>query len=47
MTKSELAYLVQDNILTTHLDLHKKDVNHKMVMNVLDSLFEVLKVSLA
>ena len=47
MTKSELAYLVQENILNTHLDLHRKDVNHKVVMNVLDSLFEVLKVSLA
>ncbi|MBP5449081.1 MAG: integration host factor subunit beta [Spirochaetales bacterium] len=47
MTKSELAYLVQENILNTHLDLHKKDVNHRVVVNVLDSFFEVLKVSLA
>lgn len=47
MTKSDLAYHVQEEILNTNLDIRKKDVKHKFVMTVLDSLLEVLKVNLA
>ena len=47
MTKSDLAYHVQEEILNTHLDVRKKDVSHKVIMNVLDSFFEVLKVNLS
>ena len=47
MTKSEIAYLIQDNILKTRLDVKKKDVGHKNILAVLDSFFEVMKINIS
>ncbi|MBP7552303.1 MAG: integration host factor subunit beta [Spirochaetes bacterium] len=47
MTKLEIAYLIQENILKTRLDLKKKDLSNKVILSVLDNFFEVVKVNLA
>jgi nucleoid DNA-binding protein len=47
MTKADLIYLIQENILKSNSDIKKREVSHKNINYILDSFFEVLKEYIA
>jgi nucleoid DNA-binding protein len=47
MTKADLVYLIQDNILKNNSDIRKREVSHKNINCIIDSFFEVLKEYIA
>ncbi|OHD09836.1 MAG: hypothetical protein A2086_00360 [Spirochaetes bacterium GWD1_27_9] len=47
MTKSDLVYLIQENILKNNVGVKKREVSQKNIALILDGLFEVLKDGMA
>ena len=47
MTKADLVYLIQDNILKNNSDIRKREVSHKIINCIIDSFFDVLKEYMA
>ena len=47
MTKSDLVFLIHEDLRNKKEFKKKSDITQKNILNVIDSLFDVLKVSIA